>query len=133
MKYELTKELESGHAIIDGEHRQLFNAVNDLMDACSKGQGRASIEPTMKFLLNYVDKHFAHEEELQQKSGYPGMAAHKQFHRGYTDKLRQLAAAIPHTGPSIADLSNLNQHVGVLVAHIRSEDKRLGAFLNKAA
>ena len=33
MRYELTKELETGNAIIDGEHRELFNAVNSLMDA----------------------------------------------------------------------------------------------------
>lgn len=130
MKYELTKDLESGNAIIDGEHRELFAAVNKLLDACSSGQGRSSIEPTLKFLLNYVDRHFAHEEELQKKSGYPGFAAHKQFHTGYTQKLRQLASAIPQAGPSIADLSNLNQHIAVLVTHIRSEDKRLGAFLN---
>lgn len=133
MKYELTKDLECGNAIIDNEHRELFAAVNKLMDACSKGQGRTSIEPTMKFLLNYVDKHFAHEEELQRKSSYPGLAAHKQFHITYTRKLRELAAAIPAAGPSIADLSSLNQHISLLVTHIRSEDKRLGAFLNGKA
>ena len=68
MKYELTKDLETGNAIIDQEHRELFRAVNSLMDACSKGQGRAALEPTMKFLLDYVNKHFSHEEELQQKN-----------------------------------------------------------------
>ena len=68
MKYELTKDLETGNAIIDSEHRQLFSAVNQLMDACSSGQGRAKIEPTLRFLLDYVDKHFAHEEQLQQQA-----------------------------------------------------------------
>ena len=61
MKYELTKDLETGNAIIDSEHRQLFNAINQLMDACSSGQGRTKIESTLRFLLDYVDKHFAHE------------------------------------------------------------------------
>lgn len=50
MKYELTKDLETGNAIIDSEHRQLFNAINQLMDACSSGQGRAKIESTLRFL-----------------------------------------------------------------------------------
>lgn len=35
-RYELTKKLETGNAIIDGEHRELFAAVNKLLDACSK-------------------------------------------------------------------------------------------------
>jgi len=129
IKYELTRDLETGNTIIDGEHRELFKAVNAMMDACTKGQGRASIEPTIKFLLDYVNKHFAHEEELQLKSKYPGMASHKQFHADYTRKLRMLAGAIPSAGPSVADLAAINQHIAVLVSHIRTEDKRLGAFL----
>ena len=32
---------------------------------------------------------------------------------------------------SIADLAKLNGHVSLLVSHIRTEDKKLGAFLNK--
>ena len=39
MKYELTKDLETGNAVIDSEHRQLFKAVNDMMDACAAGPG----------------------------------------------------------------------------------------------
>ena len=33
MKYELTKDLETGNALIDSEHRQLFALINKLMDA----------------------------------------------------------------------------------------------------
>lgn len=131
LKYELTKDLMTGNSTIDQEHRELFAAVNNMMDACAKGQGRSTIEPTMKFLLDYVNKHFTHEEELHQKSGFPDLAAHKQFHAGYAKKLRELAAAIPATGPTITDVGNINQHIGVLVSHIRSTDKKLGAFLTQ--
>lgn len=129
MKYELTKELETGNSIIDGEHRELFRAVNELMDACQKGQGRDSMEPVIKFLLDYVNKHFAHEEQLQAQKQYPNMAAHKRFHEEYKRKLQQIADKIPAAGPSVADLSSLNTHIGTLVSHIKIEDKNLGAFL----
>ena len=33
MKYELTKDLETGNVLIDSEHRQLFAVINKLMDA----------------------------------------------------------------------------------------------------
>ncbi len=130
MRYELTKDLETGNATIDKEHRELLQAVNDLMDACGKGKGRAALEPTIKFLLDYVGKHFSHEEELQTRRKYPGVAAHKRFHIEYTAKLRQIAASIPAAGPSVTDLGELNKHIALLVTHIRTEDKRLGAFLN---
>ena len=42
MRYELTKDLETGNAIIDREHQELFQAVNQLLDSCGKGQGRAA-------------------------------------------------------------------------------------------
>ncbi len=131
MKYELTKDLETGNAIIDGEHRELFRAVNALIDACGKGQGRSVMEPALKFLLDYVDKHFAHEEQLQAQYKYPNIASHKQFHAAYERRLREIADKIPAAGPSIADLSSLNAHIATLVTHIKMEDKRLGAVLKK--
>ena len=131
MKYELTKDLETGNAIIDSEHRQLFNAINQLMDACSSGQGRTKIESTLLFLLDYVDKHFVHEEQLQQQAKYPEYNTHKLFHDNYKRKLREIGAAIPMSGPTVGDLANLNGHVGVLISHIRVADKKLGAFLKK--
>ncbi len=131
MKYELTKELETGNAIIDKEHRELLNAVNELMDDCSQGQGRAALEPAVKFLLNYVQQHFAHEEQLQKQSDYPGLATHRAFHENYKKTLQEVAAAIPAAGPTIADLSSINAQVGVLVSHIKTEDKKLGAYLKQ--
>ena len=50
MKYELTPDLETGNALIDSEHKQLFSAINNLMDACSQGQGRTVLDSTIKFL-----------------------------------------------------------------------------------
>lgn len=129
MKYELTKELETGNAAIDKEHRELLDAVNRMMDACSAGKGRTALEPTVKFLLDYVDKHFAHEEELQKRSAYPGLAAHAAFHSSYKAKLKALVSAIPAAGPGVADVANINTQIGVLVSHIRTEDKKLGAYL----
>ncbi|MCM1298362.1 MAG: hemerythrin family protein [Firmicutes bacterium] len=129
MRYELTKDLETGNSFIDNEHRQLLKAVNDLMDACSKGEGRSSIQKTAAFLVNYVNTHFAHEEQLQQKNSYPNYAAHKAFHDKYKKELNDLTAKIPIENPTVGDLSALNAQIGVLVSHIRTEDKKLGQFL----
>lgn len=131
MKYELTKDLESGNVMIDREHRELFQAINRLMDACSQGKGRSAIEGTVKFLLDYVDRHFAHEEQLQKTNSYPGLTAHRMFHENYKMKLRQIANNILAHETTIADLSTLNSHVAVLISHIKLEDKKLGAFLQK--
>lgn len=131
MRYELTKDLETGNLTIDMEHRQLFEAVNRLMDACATGKGRATLESTIKFLLDYVDRHFSHEEELQKRGGYPGYPTHHMFHENYERKLREITGKIPLSGPTVTDLGALNAHVGVLISHIKTEDKKLGAFLKE--
>lgn len=131
MKYEITKELETGNRIIDDEHRMLFDRVNQMMDACGAGKGRAAVETTLKFLVDYVDQHFGHEEELQKRSSYPNFTAHHAFHEGYKSKLRDIAANMSMDAPTISDVAMINQHAGVLIAHIRTEDKKLGAYLRE--
>ncbi len=129
-KYEFTKDLETGNLTIDNEHRELLNAVNSLLEACEEGKGRAKMSETVKFLNDYVERHFAHEEQLQKKSGYPSYEAHKAFHEKYKQTLREITSGMSDN-ISIADLAKFNAHVSLLVSHIRSEDKKLGAFLNK--
>ena len=132
MKYELTKDLETGNTLIDSEHCQLFAAVNSLMDACQTGQGRSKIESTAKFLDEYVKKHFGDEEKLQKSSKYPAYTTHKLFHDNYIRQLDGVCRIILKEGATIANLSRLNYQVGVLVNHIRTEDKKLAAHLKAA-
>lgn len=132
MRYELTKDLETGNVLIDTEHRQLLKAVNDLMDACAQGQGRSRLEPTIDFLTSYVNKHFNDEESLQTRSVYPGYAGHKQFHENYKRQLNQVAQEMKSQGASIAVLSKLNQVVGILVNHIRVDDKKVAQHVKQS-
>ena len=84
----------TGNSLIDAEHKQLFDAINDLMDACAQGVGREKIMSTTQFLNSYVNKHFGDEEKLQVQSKYPGYAAQKQFHDGYKRQLSQTTQAL---------------------------------------
>ena len=129
MKYELTDDLLTGNALIDSEHRELFAAVNNLIDACAQGKGRDQIQKTVQFLEDYVAKHFRDEEGLQTKSNYPGYQAHKQFHDGYRRKLAETTQVLTREGPSVKALGDLNGVVAILVSHIRTEDKRLARHI----
>lgn len=131
MKYELTKDLETGNRVIDNEHSELFKAVNNIVEACSKGQGHKMVDPAIQFLLNYVELHFSHEEQLQKDNNYPDFKSHKQFHDNYKKTLKDIASSIPSDNPSITDLVKLNGHIAILINHIRVEDKKLGTYLKK--
>ena len=131
MRYELTQDLITGNSLIDSEHRQLFDAVNAMLDACSQGKGRDQIQNTTTFLNNYVIKHFQDEERLQTQSKYPNYPAHKQFHDGYRRQLNQVTQVLVHEGPTVRALGELNKVVAVLVSHIRTEDKRLARHIKE--
>lgn len=131
-RYEVTPELETGNELIDSEHRTLFEAINDLMDACSMGRGRDQIGQTAEFLADYVDKHFADEEELQKKNRYPHYAQHHLFHVKYKQKIRELAENIRMQGASVKSLSEINTQASILINHIRQEDKRLAKFIRSS-
>ena len=129
MRYEVTQDLMTGNALIDSEDRQLFAAVNDLMDACAQERGRDQIDKMVKFLNDYVVKHFSDEEGLQTRSNYPGYPAHKTFHDGYRRQLGDKMDLLRREGPTVKALGELNQIVGVLVSHIRTEDKRVARHI----
>ena len=131
MKYELTMDLLTGYQLIDNQHKQLFEAVNRLMDACSKGKGRDQIQETVNFLGDYVMKHFGDEERLQTRSNYPGYTSHKQFHDGYRRQLAEVAQLLVQEGPTVKSLGELNRIVAILITHIRTEDKRMAKFVQE--
>ena len=131
MKYELTPDLTTGNQLIDSQHRQLFEAVNQLMDACSAGKGRTQIQTTVTFLSDYVVKHFKDEERLQTQSNYPGYTGHKQFHDGYRRQLSDTASELMREGPTVKALGDLNRAVATLVTHIRTEDRRMARYVQE--
>jgi len=120
MAYMWTKDLETGNSMIDTQHKELIRAINDLLQACSAGKGRAEIEKTTKFLFDYTNKHFGDEERLQMQYGYPDM---KRTVRDLTDHLNK-------EGPTVALVGKVNNSIaGWLINHIKVQDVKVAAHI----
>lgn len=134
MAYQFTKDLETGNSVIDSEHRQLIDAVNSLLDACAKGQGRTQLLNTANFLLNYTKKHFSDEEAIQMKNHYPDYARHKKIHDDFKKTAADLVSKIENEGPTVANVGQINTLLaGWLLNHIKGEDKKLANYLKSIA
>ena len=132
MAYTLTKDLITSNSMIDSQHQQLFDAINALLDACSKGQGRAEIGKTLDFLSKYVDKHFSDEEKLQKQYGYPGYEQHHKYHEEYKKIIRELQQELSQNGANIALVAKVNTAIGGwLVNHIKREDLKMAQFIRE--
>ncbi len=130
MAYSLTPDLMTGNTLIDSEHRQLIDAINGLLDACSKGKGREEITRTMKFLQDYTKKHFGDEERLQLSSGYPDYTNHKSYHAYFIKKVDELSARLAKEGPSVAIVAEINRALADwLFNHIKTQDVKVAAHI----
>ena len=130
MAYNFTSDLETGNLAIDTQHRELIMALNNLLDACSKGKGRDSLKDTAKFLYDYTAKHFADEEKLQINSKYPDYVNHKKYHEDFKIVVRDIIAQLEKDGPTVVMVGKVNSVVaGWLLNHIKKEDVKVAKHI----
>lgn len=130
--YTFTDDLKTGNATIDHQHEQLFAAINNLLEACSQGKGRAETDKTVKFLYDYTVKHFGDEEKLQQQYHYPDYVNHKKYHTTFTGVVKELMEDLQKNGTSLTLVFKLNQSIGDwLVNHIKKEDVKVAAHIRQ--
>jgi hemerythrin-like metal-binding protein len=75
---------ESLHALgipsMDSEHRGLIKLVNELADAVAHGCDCERARQQMEKTLDFAAEHFAHEEALMRRHGFPGLEQHAAEH-----------------------------------------------------
>jgi hemerythrin len=130
MGYTWSKDLETGNTTIDTQHKQLIQAINDLLAACASGQGRAALDKTLDFLNQYTAKHFGDEEKLQLQYKYPDYPNHKKLHEGFKTTVKELSRRLQAEGPTITLVGKVNSSIGDwLVNHIKREDTKVAAHI----
>lgn len=128
--YKLDSTLETGHAKIDSQHRQIFAAYGDLAEALQGKKGRDEIGKTLEFLTGYVRMHFEMEEGLQLQSGYPDYQRHRRIHAEFKSTVDRLNGQFGRDGPSDEFIASVTRLVGDwLFNHVRGDDFRMAAFV----
>lgn len=78
-----------GNADLDLDHQRLIEIINRLWVADSMGN-RQIIEFVLDDLVNYTEYHFAREEQLIEKAGFPDSERHSISHRGICRRLEEI-------------------------------------------
>jgi len=81
---------ETGVADIDDDHRAMFALANEIGDGVAK-QDEAFRAELQRFIA-LAEAHFAKEEDLLVRSGYPDVEAHKAYHASLLNKAKELKA-----------------------------------------
>src|SRR6476661_2287299 len=84
---EWTDEFSVGIKLIDKQHMILIRTINLLAMAVQRNSSKDLLTEIMETLVDYTDTHFAYEEELFDRFGYPDTAEHKAAHRSLLGKV----------------------------------------------
>lgn len=129
MKVEWREHLSVGVEEIDDQHKRLFDKFNALIQAYEEGKGAAELVRMFDFLDEYVVTHFADEERLQKKLGYPDHARHREQHQSFIREMATLKGRLRAEGSTKVLVSTVSRVItGWLIEHISGMDRALGRF-----
>ena len=113
---------------LDVQHTRMVGMLNALSQAIEDGETRAMVALLLNGLLRYTEAHFATEEELLERHGFPELAAHRREHQALTARVLEFQREFESGNQ---DLSQpLQQFLrDWLVSHILETDKGYAAFL----
>lgn len=130
MRAEFDETLITGNEMIDSQHKELIDKINQLLDSCEDGNDKLAAVKTLDYLAEYTDFHFTAEEKLQEEMEYPGIKEHKVEH----DKLRKVVEElhemlVEEEGPTPAFVEQVNQNViDWLYRHIKGFDRSVAEY-----
>jgi methyl-accepting chemotaxis protein len=134
MRYIMDNSFLTGCALVDTQHKQLFDAINGLLEACEEGKGGEELKKALNFLSDYTVKHFFDEEQLLKKHGFTDLGHHHEFHESFKKTVRDMAHEFIFKGVSDALIEAVQHRIGAwLVEHIKGQDFRWAAELKKSA
>jgi hemerythrin len=82
--------LSVGIARIDEQHKKLVDCINRLHQALLDKMGQELQAEIIAEMCDYAVTHFALEEELMTRSGFPGLAAHREEHEEFAREAADL-------------------------------------------
>ena len=132
MRAEFDETLVTGNEMIDGQHKELIDKINKLLDSCEVGNDKLTAIKTLDYLADYTDFHFGEEEKLQESISYPGIKQHKKEH----EKLRRVVEELhemleEQEAPTEAFVAQVQENViNWLYNHIKGFDRSVAEYKN---
>lgn len=128
--FKWTPQISVGVALIDTQHKTLFDKANALLEACNRAEGYTEIAKLFSYLEGYVIEHFRDEERYMTSIQYPELSAQKKAHAEFIAsmaKTRRDYEASPSRNIAILT-SALKLISDWLIKHISIDDRKIGQF-----
>ena len=130
--FEWKQEYSVGFVTIDQQHKRLFELADELHKAMIAGKSKEILGRTLSGLISYTKGHFATEEGLMRKHGYPEYTKHKAAHDALAAKVAKYEQDFL-AGRRTVGVDLLPFLRDWLTHHIGETDRKVAEFLNAKA
>lgn len=113
---------------IDDQHKKLVAMVNDLHKAMKLKKSNMVMGGILDRLIEYTATHFATEEKLFAKYGYPEEKPHVEMHRKLVEQALDIQKKFK-SGDAMISMDLMDFLKDWLVNHIQKTDKKYSSFL----
>ena len=125
-------DLLTGHSMIDDDHRRLFEYIDELHAAMTKGLGAEAVIEVVDKLVSYTRDHFGREEKMMDLGGYVEREAHLAAHRNFIAKVEDFQHRLELRSGTVS-MEVLTFLRDWLVNHIKKTDKHFAQVLGRRA
>ncbi len=122
------EEFSVGIHRIDEEHKKLIGLINRLLEGMRENRHEQVLVPVLNELVDYTRIHFANEEALLVKHGYPTAAGHSAEHKRIVAELLALKDD-KLSSPSLISHETMEFLRDWLGTHVLEEDMAYAPFL----
>ncbi len=127
---EWTEDVSTGITVLDAEHAQLIRCYSAVVQSLRQRNSLEAVKNRFCEFLETAVAHFAHEEKIMKKIGYPGYFSHRVEHECLVKDLQQYYLSISEI-VGTKEESDIAKYLKTwLVRHIWDKDKQILAYIS---
>lgn len=115
---------------LDEQHQQLINMINRLHLLIVEKGTESEVTQIIEEFISYTKIHFAEEEGMMARSGFPSVVAHQQVHKTFINEINTIIKKF--TGNKFLRFKFFNLAMDLLMNHIETEDQRFAEYYKSA-
>jgi hemerythrin-like metal-binding protein len=114
--------------LIDDQHKEWFARVADFQAAINQKEMISEMARTLKFLVEYSQKHLHDEENYMRQIQYPHLDSQIRHHEAFMQRIVEMLNDLKK-GKKILPSQLLDFMVNWIRQHILEHDRKIGEFL----
>ena len=130
----LDESLLTGDETVDTQHREIVALVDRMLEAEEAGHGEELLAHALEHLAAYASSHFACEQNLMEKYGFPAEQAEEHIadHRDLTERTRDFV--LSYRAGEVSTVKPLIEFLlEWLDRHIANVDRKLVEYVQSTA